>query len=318
MGGRSVYASFSRRALARLIDLCLVLAPCGIFYSVNRAFGFPVRYTTIFNWQWPETATMFMTYDFPGLFAIFVCVKLFIAYPYFALMESSRWQGTGGKLAMGIKVTNLSGERISFLRATGRYFLKGVSSFEFMLGYLISFSNQRQTWHDYMAQTLVVRRAITFSPYYVMPRVSSAWMFDLPFSRRGEVPDTASSGYECIWCDYRGAEKHPTCPGCGGLGYAPARAVRAMMLMAGFIFTLLGGVLAYVTFWVISERLADDKLGRDGTPWPVIFIIALACTLSLSAGLTSVCGKRWLLRLMIGLGTGHGRGSVRTSSAKKD
>src|SRR5215471_7231833 len=315
MRAGSVYASFSRRGLARFIDLLVVLAPCGIFYLGNRTLGFPVTYTSLFNWQRPETATMFMTYDFPGVLAIFIVIKLFIAYPYFALMECSRWQGTVGKLALRIKVTNINGERISFGRATGRYFLKGVSSFEFMLGYLISFSDQRQTWHDYMARTLVVRSGITFSPYYVMPKVSSRWMFDVPFlSRRSEDSDPHSPGYECIWCNYRGAEKHSGCPGCGRFGYAPTGVVRAMMLMAGLIFTLLGGVLAYVTFWVVSERLADDKLGRDGTPWAVIFIIALACALCLGTGLTSVCGKRWLLRLLISLGTGIGRGSARTSS----
>jgi len=312
MHSRSVYASFSRRAFARFIDLLVVLAPCGILYLANRALGFPVRYTSLFNWQQPETATMFMTYDFPGVFAIFTGIKLLIAYPYFAVMESSRCQATLGKLATGIKVTNTCGERISFGRATGRYFLKVVSSLEFMLGYLISFSDQRQTWHDYMAQTLVVRGGITFSPYYVMPRVAARWMFDVPFlTSAREHTDPRALGYECIWCNHRGAEKHSHCPGCGRFGYAPAGGIRAMMLMAGLIFTLLGAVLSYVTFWVVSERLADDKLGREGTPWPVVFIIALACALCLSGGLTSVFGKRWLLRLLIGLGTGIGGRSVR-------
>ncbi|HYW73169.1 MAG TPA: RDD family protein [Pyrinomonadaceae bacterium] len=317
-GASSVYASFTRRALARLIDLGFVLAPCGLFYLVNRALGFPVRYTSLFNWQRPETATMFMTYDFPGFFAIFAGVKLFIAYPYFALMESSRWQATPGKAALGIKVTNINGARISFLRATGRYFLKAVSSLEFMLGYLISFSDQRQTWHDYMAQTLVVRSGLTFSPYYVMPKVSSLWMFELPLwsQRREELSDRLSD-HACIWCSYRG-EKHVECPACGRFGYAPARAVRAISLMAGLIFTLLGAALSYVTFWVVSERLADDQLGRAGTPWPVIFIIAFACGLCLTAGLTSVVGKPWLLRLMISLATGLGGRSFRATTSRRD
>ena len=75
-----------------------------------------------------------MSYDFPGIFTIFTAIRLLIAYPYFALMESSRWQGTLGKQAMRIKVTNMNGERISFGRATGRYFVKIISSVEFMLG----------------------------------------------------------------------------------------------------------------------------------------------------------------------------------------
>jgi len=293
--------------LARFIDLCVVLAPCGIFYFVNRAFGFPVRYTSLFNWQRPESATMFMTYDFPGVFTIFTSIKLIIAYPYFALMESSRWQGTFGKLAFGIKVTDMNGERISFGRATGRYFLKGVSSFEFMLGYLISFSDQRQTWHGYMAKTLVVRRGITFSSYYLMPKISSRWMFDVPFFSRPDDGEVARAPiYECIWCDYRTAEKDTKCPSCGRAGYAPAGAVRGMSLMAGLIFTLIGGFLFYVTFWVLNERLVDDELGRDGTPFGIIFIIFLATTLCVAGGISSLLGKKWLMRLMLAIAVGAG------------
>jgi len=302
----SVYASFSRRALARFIDLCVVLLPCGVFYLINRALGFPLAYTRLFNWQWPESATMFMTYDFPGVVAIFSCIKLLIAYPYFALMESSRRQGTIGKQLMQIKVTGLDGARISFARATGRYFLKGVSSFEFMLGYLISFSDQRQTWHDYMAKTLVVRSHVYFSPLYLMPKIPSRWMFAVPFSSSSTLSGTSSSGYECIWCDYHAAEQRPQCPNCGGVGYAPVGAVRAMMLMAGVIFTLFGGFLAYVTFWVVSERLVDDRLGRAGTPWAIIFIIFTAGALCLSGGLSSILGKKWLMRLIIGIAAGRG------------
>jgi len=299
----SVYASFSRRAVARFIDLCIVLLVCGIFYLINQALGFPLRYTRLFNWQWPESATMFMTYDLPGMLVIFTGIKLLMTYPYFALMESSRRQGTLGKQLMRIKVTGLDGARISFGRATGRYFLKGVSSFEFMLGYLISFSDQRQTWHDYMAKTLVVRSHIHFSPHYLMPKIPSRWMFDVPFSKPGK--QNTSSGYECIWCDYQAAEQRTNCPGCGRAGYAPAGAVRAMMLMAGVIFSLLGGLLAYVTFWVVSERLADDRTARAGTPWAIIFIIFTACVLCLSGGLSSILGKKWLMRLIIGIAAGR-------------
>jgi len=46
---------------------------------------------------------------------------------YFALMESSAKGATLGKMALGLRVTDLSGNRISFGRATGRYFGKIVS-----------------------------------------------------------------------------------------------------------------------------------------------------------------------------------------------
>ena len=302
----SVYASFSRRALARFIDLCVVLAPCGILYSVNRFLGFPVRYTSLFNWARPESVTMFMSADFPGVFLTFAAVKLCIAFPYFALMESSRRQGTVGKQVAKIKVTDLEGNRISFGRATGRYFLKMVSSFEFMLGYLISFSDQRQTWHDYISRTLVVRKEITFSPYYLMPRVSSRWMFDVPLVSRPPINGGQTFVFECIWCDYQSDESSTACPRCGRRGYARISAIKGMLLMCGVIFTVIGGFLSYIAFWVISDRLVDERLGRDGTPVGIIIIILLATTLCLSGGLSSLFGAKWFIRLLLIVGVGLG------------
>ena len=299
----SPYASFSRRAIARLIDLIIVLVPCGVFYFLNRSLGFPLAYTSLFNWQQPQSVNMFMFYDFPGVFTIFTSIKLLLAYPYFALMESSSWQGTFGKQAMRIKVTGINGDRISFARATARYFLKIISSIEFMLGYLICFSDQRQTIHDYISRVLVVRKEIVFSAYYAMPRVSSRLMFEVPFFSIRRDDDRAGwSGYECIWCDYRATERHGLCPNCSRFGYAPIGVVKGMLLMAGSIFSLLGGALAYITFWVVSERLTDDRLGRDGTPWTVILIIFLACALCLIGGLSSILEKKWVLRLMLWVG----------------
>ncbi|MGA2442608.1 MAG: RDD family protein, partial [Tepidisphaeraceae bacterium] len=50
-----------------------------------------------------------------------------VEWLYHALMESSRYQGSLGKMALGIVVTDLSGQRISFGRATGRHFGKIIS-----------------------------------------------------------------------------------------------------------------------------------------------------------------------------------------------
>jgi hypothetical protein len=252
---------------------------------------------------------MFMTYDFPGIFVIFIGMKLLLAYPYFALMESSHWQGTLGKRLMKIRVTDMNGARISFGRATGRYFLKGVSSFEFMLGYLISFSEQRQTWHDYMAGTLVVRRGITFSAQYLMPKISSRWMFDLPFLSKPS--ERAAPGFECVWCDYGSDEERADCPNCGRAGYVRTGVLRGILSMCGGIFTIVGCFLVYTAFWVIRDRLIDDKLGREGTPVGVIFIILLATALCLGGGLSSLIGKKWLMRLILAGATVMGGRSLK-------
>jgi hypothetical protein len=86
-----------------------------------------------------------------------------------------------------------------------------------------------------------------------------------------------------------------------------------MLLMAGVIFTLLGFVLAYLTFWIVNERLIDDRLGREGTPWGIVFIITTAALLSLAGGISSLAGKKWLVRVMLGVAVGLGRGRLVTN-----
>jgi uncharacterized RDD family membrane protein YckC len=72
-------------------------------------------------------------------------------------MESSSKQATLGKLALGIVVTDLNGNRISFGRATGRYFGKIVSGMIFAIGYIMAgFTEKKQALHDMIASCLVV------------------------------------------------------------------------------------------------------------------------------------------------------------------
>jgi len=51
-------------------------------------------------------------------------VWLVISWLYFSRMESSSLQATLGKMAVGLRVTDLAGGRISVNRATGRFFAR--------------------------------------------------------------------------------------------------------------------------------------------------------------------------------------------------
>jgi uncharacterized RDD family membrane protein YckC len=77
---------------------------------------------------------------------------------YGAIFESSVWQATPGKRILGIYVTGLRGQRVSFLRAFFRNLAKQISSF-LLLGYLLAgFTPKKQALHDILASCLVVRR----------------------------------------------------------------------------------------------------------------------------------------------------------------
>lgn len=92
--------------------------------------------------------------------AVFVNTFLLIVWwLYFAIMESSWRQATWGKFIVGIKVTDLEGQRISFGKATLRHFLRYVSAVLLGLGYLmVAFTKKKQALHDILAGCLVVRR----------------------------------------------------------------------------------------------------------------------------------------------------------------
>lgn len=81
------------------------------------------------------------------------------AWLYYALFESSAWQATLGKKALGLEVTDLHGKRISFGRATGRYFGKIISAMILMIGFImIGFTEKKQGLHDIMARCLVLKK----------------------------------------------------------------------------------------------------------------------------------------------------------------
>ncbi len=89
-----------------------------------------------------------------------------LAWLYFAVLESSPWQATLGKLALGIRVTDLNGQRIGFPRALGRYPAKFLSTIILGIGFLmVAWTRRKQGLHDMIAGTLVLNgRASEFKP----------------------------------------------------------------------------------------------------------------------------------------------------------
>ena len=84
---------------------------------------------------------------------------LMIQWVYFAVLESSPWQASLGKRLLGLKVTDLDGRRISFARASARYFCTLLSGFILMAGFImIAFTQKKQALHDILTGCLVIKR----------------------------------------------------------------------------------------------------------------------------------------------------------------
>jgi uncharacterized RDD family membrane protein YckC len=167
VAGTRVYAGFWLRLVAAIIDRLILGIPMGIIFFLSIASLLPTlmqNFQNLQNAQDPRTVMAIVAAVLPRVFFLII---LFLAagWLYWGLMESSAWQATLGKKAVGICVTDLSGGRPSFGRASGRYFAgRGISTVPSIGGlyYLIDcimagFTEKKQALHDMIAGCFVVR-----------------------------------------------------------------------------------------------------------------------------------------------------------------
>jgi uncharacterized RDD family membrane protein YckC len=145
------YAGFWIRVLAALIDGGLLAAVFFPMWFIFAAFlgvlgGFRPR------GHGPHMAAVFV------LMPAFSLTSICVAWLYEALMTSSAKQATLGKMALGLKVIDTHGNRLTFAHATGRHFAKILNSFTLQIGYLmVGFTQRKQGLHDLITGTYVIK-----------------------------------------------------------------------------------------------------------------------------------------------------------------
>jgi len=87
-----------------------------------------------------------------------IILSIVTGWLYYAFCESYKWQGTVGKLIFKLKVMNNNFQRISFLKASCRYFAKFPSLLTLGIGYLLPiFTEKKQALHDLVTNCVVVQ-----------------------------------------------------------------------------------------------------------------------------------------------------------------
>lgn len=152
------YAGFWKRVAAYIIDAILVYVAVKL---IGAPFGMSATDAAAQAAMKQEmlAGTGFMQAygHYYSTMADYNLAATVVAWLYFAICESSAWQGTVGKLALGIRVTDLQGRRISFLRALGRYGAKFISAIILCIGFLmVAFTRHKQGLHDLICGTLVL------------------------------------------------------------------------------------------------------------------------------------------------------------------
>ena len=149
-------APFMTRAFAFAIDLGVLFLPILVVFGVAYLIWYirgPIEHRDV------ETTRQEQALLWRNLRDLVLIVANGFAWIYAAGLESSRWQGTIGKQALSLIVTDERGERVSFLRATGRHAAKYLSALPLFLGFMAALVRpQRLTWHDRLAATRVTKR----------------------------------------------------------------------------------------------------------------------------------------------------------------
>jgi uncharacterized RDD family membrane protein YckC len=129
------YAGFGARMVAAFFDGLLI----AFFYEIIKLL-FKSLYTGNSD-------------VYSGLISL---IEFITSWLYCTISESSEYQATPGKRALGIKVVGYDRKKISFARANARYFSKILSCI-FFIGFLVAaFHRKNQALHDIIAKTYVM------------------------------------------------------------------------------------------------------------------------------------------------------------------
>ena len=132
-----IYSGALRRLVAFVVDTVVLI---GIYGLLGLILGLNFFILPIL------ALPMLGFWFYGGLFLV--------AWLYFASFESSSRSATIGMQLLGIKVVDLTGKPISFLRATARYFIRAFLRIGVIL---IFFTKKKQALHDKIARAVVIR-----------------------------------------------------------------------------------------------------------------------------------------------------------------
>ena len=137
------YASFWKRVAAFIVDYIIYAILCITIEKILRILFEPTLFASSVSY-----AILFMGLSKLSNVLCYLC--------YFVYPESSHAQATWGKRLLGLKVTDLNGNRISFVRSLGRNLGIFVSFFTLGVGCLIClWTSKKQCLHDQMAGCLI-------------------------------------------------------------------------------------------------------------------------------------------------------------------
>jgi len=145
------FGGFWRRVVAYAIDNAILQ----VFYIILFIAGLLIRGDNQTGWQGMDMA---LSDSFPdvGVIWVYYLITLFLDMIYFTWFHGSVGQ-TPGKMLLGLRVVQATGEPMTFGLAFLRWVGYLISKLVVYLGFIwIAFDHRKQGWHDKIAGTIVV------------------------------------------------------------------------------------------------------------------------------------------------------------------
>jgi uncharacterized RDD family membrane protein YckC len=154
------YAGFWLRFAAYVIDYIIIyVVQSFVFIPVLGVLGisFASKMDSMDNMS--DAESMGMAMGFAAVMAATALLTTIIAILYWSIMESSKYQATVGKMALGLKVSDVDGQNLDFVKSLIRNVCKIISGMILGIGYIMAgFTERKQGLHDIIAGTLVVKK----------------------------------------------------------------------------------------------------------------------------------------------------------------
>lgn len=175
------YAGFWLRFGAWVIDYLILIVP---FTIIAVSMGLGGVMAAVMDQMKTDQVGALETYASAVLPITYVLMV--VGFVYYTVFESSKWQATPGKMAVGIRVTGTDGQRISIARSAGRNAVRLTNVLRFpvplpLICYVVAaFTERKQGVHDLLARTYVLtgRADASAPPTAVAPRSGDNGRFD--------------------------------------------------------------------------------------------------------------------------------------------
>ena len=154
-GGEVIQAGFLKRLAASTIDGFVFMLLFMVLFGIAMVMG--LMPTAMTN---PATPPAFD----PTFLVLIYGVPIVGQFIYFTWMHASKHQATLGKMAVGIKVVETGGERLSVARSLGRFaarfglYLVSCGFADLASAFMSGLHHRKQALHDLVASTEVVDR----------------------------------------------------------------------------------------------------------------------------------------------------------------